>query len=171
VNWAYFPRSARPTRHVLDVVDVFTAAEASIDSQVHTHHSDAVLAAIRPGLLTLGFTVETGKKKSEKIEVPVLYGNNGKLAKVFDADAYHTDAGFVLEVEAGRATANNQFLKDLFQACMMDGVDYLCIAVRNVYEAGGVKNRDFEIVVTFFETLYASNRLKLPLQGILVIGY
>lgn len=66
---------------------------------------------------------------------------------------------------------NNQFLKDLFQACMMDDVDYLAIAVRNVYEAAGANNRDFERVVNFFETMYASNRMKLPLKGILVIGY
>ncbi len=54
---------------------------------------------------------------------------------------------------------------------MMDGVEYLCIAVRNIYVAAGMKNRDFERVVTFFETLYASNRLALPLKGILIIGY
>ena len=61
--------------------------------------------------------------------MPVLYGNNGKVDKAFEADAYHVEQCFVVEVEAGRATANNQFLKDLFQACMMDEVKYLCIAV------------------------------------------
>jgi len=30
-----------------------------------------------------------------------------------------------LEVEAGRAYTNYQFLKDLFQACMMHDVQYL----------------------------------------------
>jgi hypothetical protein len=66
---------------------------------------------------------------------------------------------------------NNQFLKDLFQACMMHGVKYLAIAVRNLYEGGNQKSRDFERVVGFFDTLYASNRLQLPLKGVLVIGY
>ena len=73
----------------------------------------------------------------------------------------------VVEVEAGRGVLNNQFLKDLFQACMMRDVEYLGIAVRHIYKG----NADFEQVVTFFETLYASNRLQLPLKGILVIGY
>jgi hypothetical protein len=54
---------------------------------------------------------------------------------------------------------------------MMDDIDYLAIAVRNIYEAAGTRNPDFERVVTFFETMYASNRMKLPLRGILVIGY
>lgn len=133
--------------------------------------SNGVLEHAGPLLAKAGFTVETGKKKEEKVYVPVLYGNNGHVAKAFEADAYHVTGKFVVEVEAGRAVINNQFLKDLFQACMMDDVEYLAIAVRNVYEAAGVKNPDFERVVTFFETLYASERVKLPLKGILVIGY
>ena len=50
---------------------------------------------------------------------------------------------------------------------MMRDVDFLGIAVRNIYKNG----RDFDKVVKFFETLYASNRLVLPLKGILIIGY
>jgi hypothetical protein len=96
-----------------------------------------------------------------------LFGLNGQLEKSFDADAFHKEAGFVVEVEAGRGVVNNQFLKDLFQACMMNDVYYLAIAVRNGYKG----NRDFEIVCRFMDTLYASQRLQLPLRGILVLGY
>ena len=99
--------------------------------------------------------------------MPVLFGRNGKLEKAFEADAHHEAEGFVVEVEAGRGVTNNQFLKDLFQACMMHGVRYLAIAVRNVYR----ESPDFERAEKFFQTLYASNRLKLPLDGILLIGY
>lgn len=77
----------------------------------------------------------------------------------------------MVEVEAGRGVINNQFLKDLFQACMMDDVDYLAIAVRNKYIAAGIRNPDFDRVVIFFDTLYASNRMVLPLKGVLVLGY
>jgi hypothetical protein len=73
----------------------------------------------------------------------------------------------VIEVEAGRATENNQFLKDIFQACMMFEVEYLVIVVRNEYRG----HKDFEIIYTFLETLYISSRLHLPLKGILLIGY
>ena len=37
--------------------------------------------------------------------------------------------------EAGRAVYNNQFLKDIFQACMMFEVEYLVIAVLNEYSS------------------------------------
>jgi hypothetical protein len=62
---------------------------------------------------------------------------------------------------------NNQFLKDIFQACMMFGVEYLVIAVRKEYRG----RKDFDIIHTFLETLYISNRMHLPLKGILLIGY
>jgi len=97
----------------------------------------------------------------------VLFGLNGRPAKTFNADAHHVAEGFVVEVEAGRGVVNNQFLKDLFQACMMHDVYYLAIAVRNIYKGA----KDFDGVCRFFDTLYASNRLQLPLRGLLVIGY
>jgi hypothetical protein len=146
-------------------------AYPSITSEMHALASNAVLAYVGPRLASKGFTVETGKKKDEKVHVPVLYGNNGRVAKAFEADAHHIQGRFVVEIEAGRGVINNQFLKYLVQACMMGEVDFLAIAVRNVYEAAGIKNRDFERVVVFFETLYASNRMKLPLKGILLVGY
>ena len=100
-----------------------------------------------------------------------MYGKNGKPVKSFDADAYHEQYRFVLEVEAGRAVSNNQFLKDLTEACLMINVDFVGIAVRNIYIAGAQTGQDFEYVKIFFETLYASNRLQLPLKGVLLIGY
>lgn len=171
LNWAYFPRSARPVQLVLEVVAAFQQAYSSIDSSCHTLSSNGVLACLAPYLQEIGFTVETGKRKNEKVYVPVLYGNNGRVQKAFEADAHHPSGRFVVEIEAGRATINNQFLKDLFQACMMDDVEYLAIGVRTVYKAAGITNPDFERVVTFFETLYASNRIQIPLRGILVVGY
>lgn len=99
--------------------------------------------------------------------MPVRFGRNGAVEKTFDADAWRRERKMVMEVEAGRGYTNNQFLKDLFQACMMHDVDYCGIAVRNLY----IESKDFESVVTFLETLYASSRLQLPLKGVLIIGY
>lgn len=59
------------------------------------------------------------------------------------------------------------FLKDIFQASMMHGVEFLILAVRNDYRGGD----DFQKVYTFLETLYISSRLVLPLKGIILIGY
>jgi hypothetical protein len=171
LNWAYFPRSAKPTALALRVVDVFRQAHAGFDSAQHTLPSNDVLVQIAPLLQRIGFRAETGKKADQKVRVPVLYGNNGKVEKAFEADAHHVDGKFVVEIEAGRAVINNQFLKDFFQACMMDDVEYLAIAVRNLYVAASIRNPDFDRVVTHFDTLYASDRMKLPLKGILIIGY
>ena len=168
INWAYFPQSVNPVPLALQVVEVFEEISDSIDSSTHdVQVSDAVLAVTADHFEGLGFAVERGKKKAEKIHVPVLFGRNGKVEKSFEADAYHEEQGFVIEVEAGRGVTNYQFLKDLFQACMMNNVHYLCIAVRNVYR----NSKDFEKVFAFFDTLYKSNRMDLPLKGILIIGY
>jgi hypothetical protein len=171
IQWSHYPRSQAPTALSKAIVRVFEATSSRIDSSEHQLSSNETLRHVTEGLKKLGFEVEAGKKKSEKIQVPVLFGLNGRIEKSFEADAYHEQEGYVLEVEAGRAVSNNQFLKDLFQACMMHRVEYLAIAVRNIYEAGTQKSRDFERVVGFFDTLYASNRLQLPLKGVLVIGY
>ncbi|MBM3769662.1 MAG: hypothetical protein FJW32_30170 [Acidobacteria bacterium] len=171
IEWFYFPQSLEPTALVRGVVAAFENVESKIASPKNTLDSNGVLLKVRPELEVLGFKVETGKKRAEKITVPVLFGRNGKTSKAFDADAYHVQGKFVLEIEAGRAVSNNQFLKDLFQACLMVDVDYLGIAVRRVYEAGNATGKDFETVVTFFETLQASRRLPLPLKGVLILGY
>jgi hypothetical protein len=167
ITWSYFPRSNAPIPLALTVVDTFNRVAAVIDSGLHTLKSNEILAIVKPHLEQAGFRVEVGKRTNDRIRVPVLYGRNGRLEKSFDADAYHEAEGFVVEVEAGRGVTNNQFLKDLFQACMMSGVHYLGIAVRNTYQG----QADFEVVERFFNTLYASQRLKLPLRGILLIGY
>ena len=167
IRWNYFPRSTQVTARAVSVVAAFEAVVDAIDSSAHALNSNAVLALAAPHLIAAGFDVEAGKRAEHKIKVPVLFGQNGRLEKSFDADAYHRQDGFVVEVEAGRGFVNNQFLKDLFQACMMHDVYYLAIAVRNTY----MGHQDFDGVSKFFDTLYASRRLQLPLNGILVIGY
>ena len=107
--------------------------------------------------------------------MPVLFSENDQVDKFFAADALSEDHKIVIEVEAGRAVRNNQFLKDIFQACMMCEVEYLVIAVLNEYtfNTNGKSQtaHDYQSVKTFLETLYVSNRLHLPLKGILLIGY
>ncbi|HWM93284.1 MAG TPA: hypothetical protein VN493_21150 [Thermoanaerobaculia bacterium] len=167
INWMYYPKSSKATELALAVVGAFEFAGESIDSAINNLGSNGVLAQVAQSLRTVGFVVESGKAKADKISVPVLFGLNGRAEKSFEADAYHPKEGFVVEVEAGRGVVNNQFLKDLFQACMMHDVFYVAIAVRNVYS--GVK--DFEKVCRFMDTLFASRRIELPLRGILIIGY
>ncbi len=167
INWQFFPKSRIIPEHLQNVIGVFELNESIISSDNYNYGSNEVLENVRAGLEKLEFQIEKSKKSNDKIKVPVLFGRNGKLEKYFDADGYNKETKTVIEVEAGRAVTNYQFLKDLFQACMMYEVHYLVIAVRKDYRG----NPDFQNVITFFDTLYVSGRLQLPLNGILIIGY
>lgn len=167
IRWQHFPRSLKPSELSKGVIRVFEDNLAQIDSSSQTHASNAVLAIVADPLRLLGFAVERGKKKNDKIAIPVLFGQNGKIEKAFHADAYHEQAKYMLEVEAGRGVTNYQFLKDLFQACACDNVDSLAIAVRNTYNGNG----DFASVCTFVDTVFSSRRFQLPLKELLILGY
>jgi hypothetical protein len=167
IRFQFFPRSRGITKEIQDVINCFIAESDRIKSPENNLPSNEVLEAIRPHLEKIGFIVESGKSRDQKISVPVLFGLNNTIDKSFNADAISSDGKIVLEVEAGRALVNNQFLKDIFQACMMFEVEYLIIAVRNNYRSAD----DFQKINMFLETLYISSRLHLPLKGILLIGY
>lgn len=167
IRFQFFPRSHGITKDVKSVIQCFQKVENEISSEHLKLNSNDVLEVLRPYLEELEYNVETGKTKNDKIHVPVLFGYNNQIDKSFNADALSKDGKIVIEVEAGRAVVNNQFLKDIFQACMMFEVEYLIIAVRNDYRGAD----DFMKIYTFLETLYISSRLHLPLKGILLVGY
>lgn len=167
IQYQFFPRSRGLTDEMRQVVDCFNVVNDRISSETNDLVSNDVLAILRPHFEQIGFVVETGKAKEEKIDVPVLFGIDNKVDKSFYADALSQDGRIVVEVEAGQATENHRFLKDIFEASMMFDVEYLVLAVRNKYRS----HNDFDRVFTFLETLYISNRLHLPLKGILLIGY
>lgn len=167
LRFQFFPRSIAVTQNIAVIIDCFQRNFERINSSTKNHSSNQVLEILRKDLSEQMIEVETGKKDEEKIKVPVLFGLNNKIDKSFNADALSVDGKIVIEVEAGRAVANNQFLKDIFQASMMFGVEYLVVAVRNDYRGGD----DFEKIYTFLETMYISSRITLPLKGILLIGY
>ena len=167
INWQTFPKSAQTTPTVVAVVEAFEKNETNISSATNQLPSDGVLRVLRTDLESVGFQIEKDKTSEGKIKLPVLFGLNGKVEKSFEADGFHSGEKIVLEVEAGRGVTNYQFLKDLFQACMMQNAEHLVVSVRNDYRGSG----DFAKVVNFFETLYASGRLSLPLASITIIGY
>lgn len=162
-----FPRSIGINDTLDKVIQCFNKHIKEIESPANNLKSNDVLKVLEPDLKAIGFIVEESKKSNDKIKVPVLFSKNNHIDKFFDADGLSADGKIVIEVEAGRALANNQFLKDIFQACMMYSVEYLIIAVRNEYK----DSKDFERIFDFLETLYINSRLKLPLKGIHLIGY
>lgn len=167
LRYQLFPRSVGIDDTLQKVIDCFNCHITEIESPAQNLTSNEVLNVISPELKDLGFRVEESKASEDIIKVPVLFSLNNRIDKFFDADAVSNDGRIVIEVEAGRAYSNNQFLKDVFQACMMYGVDYLIIAVRNDYRG----HADFDTIFNFFETLHINGRLQLPLKGIVLIGY
>ncbi len=168
-RWKSYPLSHRPPEFLFGVIGAFVDVWPRINSEKNRLVSNDALALIAPGLARLGFAVETGKRADQKISVPVLFGENGRIVKAFEADAYFEELGIVLEIEAGQAVDNHRFLKDLFQACVMQGVDHLVIAVQTHY---GTKSRDdYKTVEKFIDTLFQSGRLELPLETVTIIGY
>lgn len=175
LNFQYYPKNNMVTDSLNKVIKVFDNNYDKISSANNNKlKSNEVLSVCKQGLKDIGYQVES--KEDGRIQVPVLFGRNNTLEKAFRADAYNEHEKTVIEVEAGRGVMNNQFLKDLFQACMMQEVDYLVIAVRNEYKTKTKTHServsyDFEEVCKFFDALYSSDRLRLPLKGILIIGY
>ena len=180
INWSYFPKTDPIPNELEKVISVFEKNFKEIDTTKDEEkiskgikdkdqrlQSDDILKIVEKDLQDLNFKIETDKKKSNKIRVPVLFGHQGKTAQAFEVDGWHEENKIVLEIERGRAFVNNQFLKDIFEVSVMVNVDYLVLAVSNLYKG----SNDFEKICVWLETIYVTNRIKLSLKGILLIGY
>jgi len=115
IQYQFFPRSRGLTDEMRQIVDCFNVVNDRISSDANDLVSNDVLAVLRPYFEKIGFVVETGKSKEEKIDVPVLFGVDNKVDKSFYADALSQDGRIVIEVEAGQATENHRFLKDILK--------------------------------------------------------
>jgi hypothetical protein len=122
----------------------------------------------------LGFQVERGKNKDEKIERPVFYGENGVPNLRYQINGYHPVWRCGLEIEAGRAWMGNAVYRDLIQALVMVQVDHVLLAVPNGYKyLSGGKNTvssDYKNTCSVADALYLHRRIKLP-YGLTVLGY
>lgn len=123
------------------------------------YDSNAVLKELRNDLMRIGFDVETDKK----IKLYHYY-----------PDAYSASEKYVIEVEAARGYLGNQFLKDYFKACHSEGVEYLCIMVRNRYDYGKTKKRqseNYRLITEKWFDVFLNKNCHDGLKGLLVIGY
>src|SRR5215207_5602143 len=91
IRFSTFPRTEPPPDFVEDVVSVFKQHESEIATEINDKglKSDDVLAVLGPGLADLGFQVEASKKKVDKLERPVFFGENGIPTPRYEIDAYH----------------------------------------------------------------------------------
>ena len=118
MRWNYYPRNRRMDLVSRQIINAFLNVETDITSnksRLENLKSNEVLSIVRPYLEQIGFNVEKGKKDGEKIKMPVLFGENDSISKSFLADAFHEKEKYIVEVEAGRAYVNNQFLKDFLK--------------------------------------------------------
>lgn len=172
-QWQVYPRSKSVTPALKAIVDAFAANESRFEVNLKQGksksnlESNEVLKFIEADLVKAGFKVETSRR--DKIKRPVLYGRQGKSEKSFDVDGFHESEGIILEVESGRGFTNNQFLKDFFSGCAMQGVRHIAIALRLKY--GKTQHEDFEAACSYFDAIYASGRMQFPIESLLVIGY
>jgi hypothetical protein len=170
--WKYYPSRAPSPDWVAGVVAAFTSAGTSIDSRAnHGITSDAALALLRPSLVALGFEIEASKTRADKIWRPVLFGEMGRALVSYEVDGFHPEHGIVLEVEAGRGAAGNAEYRDLIRTSLIVDADYLVLGMMVEYRSGKTTWRSYERTREQIDAIYASERLKLPFRGILLIGY
>ena len=176
IRYCYYPRTRAPPEFVNKVVAAFRANEDAISTVDDDNglRSDDVLDIVRDDLEVIGFDVEEGKKKEEKIHRPVLFGENGEPDLQYEVDGYHEGQYYGLEVEAGRTVKGNALYRDLIQAAVMVQVDTLVLVVPNVYRynSGGrtTESKAYEKSNDVIDTVYASGRIELPFETLL-IGY
>jgi hypothetical protein len=174
--WRFFPARQAPPAWVDSVVAVFKAVQAKIDSaHIQGLQSDGVLEQVRPGLEALGFLVESGKQKANKIARPVLFGEQGHPRVNYEVDAVLDFEGVLLEVEAGRGMMGNAVYRDLIRTSLIVGARYLVLAVMNEYRYKSKKktltSHDYALTLDQLDAIFASGRLDFPFDGVLVIGY
>ena len=175
-EWFYYPSHDQPPAWVRDFVAAVTGVRSEIESRsVEGLTSDTVLAFLRPGLVELGYEVESGKHRTEKIRRPVLFGDQGVERVAYEVDAVHDELGIVVEVEAGRGARGNATYRDLIRASLIVGAKYLALGVMLEYRHHG---KDRSVAVSSYketknqlDAIYASGRLRVPFDGVLLFGY
>lgn len=153
--------------HLKKVVEVFNKNFEKINSEgVNVElSSNEVLEIVKDDLENISYKVEGSFQHQDKIVFKIQTKYHDELQ--FHADAYQSETKTIIEVEAGRAVVNYQFLKDFYQASVIKECDYLVIAVRKQYK----NTKDFEKVSKFIDGFFNDESFKIPLKGVLIIGY
>lgn len=113
-DWIYYPIRTSPPHWTEGFLTAIRDARHAIESSTNDGlTSDIVLGHLAPALHALGYTVETGKRASQRIRRPVLFGDRGAEVVSYEVDAVHDGLGVVVEVEAGRGARGNAIYRDL----------------------------------------------------------
>ena len=100
IRFSTYPRTEPPPEFAIPLAAVFQSLETEISTVLLEKGltSDQVLAVLRNDLYNLGFEVEAGKLKEQKIERPVFFGENGVPTVRYQIEAYHPEWKCVLEI-------------------------------------------------------------------------
>ncbi|MBT1607879.1 hypothetical protein [Curtobacterium flaccumfaciens] len=179
--WTYFPRNARPEEWALGLVESVERNRSTLDTtevsseSVTKLTSDAVLEVLRPAMEELGFKVESGKSRGQRIERPVLFGDNGRPEVKYEIDAFHDELGIAVEVEAGRGAMSNAAYRDIIRTSLLLDANYfvLMMPIEYRYQSSGrvLMTEAFAKTRDQLSAIYASRRLRLPFAAVLLIGY
>ncbi len=176
-DWTYYPANRRADPWVLSLLEVVTGAQAHIDTATvrASLTSDTVLASLRPGLVALGYEVEASKAKADRIRRPVLFGQQGTERVAYEIDAVNDAIGVDVEIEAGRGAQSNAVYRDLIRASLIVDVRFfaLCVMTRYRFNSGSraVATASYDDAKAQLDAIYASGRLVLPFEGVLLFGY
>jgi hypothetical protein len=166
-----------PPPWVDQFIGVVTAAQSLIDTaQVAGLTSNKVLESLRPGLEQLNYKVEDRGTRT-KLYRPVLFGDEGAAQVAYNVDAVHDELGVVVEIEAGRGARGNALYRDLIRASLIVNAKFLVIGMMQTYRHQNIKKQTTVAVEGYVEAkravdaVYASGRLQLPFEGLLLFGY
>jgi hypothetical protein len=91
----------------------------------------------------------------------------------YEIDAFHPQHGIVVVVEAGRSVMGNAIYRDIVRMSLMIDARCAVIAVPLEYKFGKKRtlNKAYEITVGAMNAIWSSERLPLPFEGMLLVGY
>lgn len=176
-RFSHYPRNVGAPMWVEPLVNAFRSCRTQIDTILLPKgiSSDDVLKALRPALTTLGYEVEAGKRADQKVRRPVLFGDEGVPRVMYEIDAFHDELGIAVEVEAGRGAANNADYRDIVRTSLILDSRYLVLAMPIAYKfTSSGKQTSISAYANSrdqLDAIYASQRLRLPFEGILLVGY
>lgn len=174
-RWSYFPRNIRHPAWVGELVTAVADAEARIATTrgAPVLDSNGVLLQLADALAALGYQVERSKMATDKIARPVLFGDEGAADVTMEIDAFHDGLGIAVEVEAGRAWNGNAVYRDLVRTSLLLDARFLALILPIAYAPPSARAPvpAFGYSRDLLGAIYASQRLRLPFDGVLLIGY
>lgn len=106
----------------------------------------------------------------------MLFGDQGRERVAYEVDAVQDELGILVEVEAARGARGNAVYRDLVRSSLIVDQHFLVLGVMRSYRYQSSSGRP--IIVSSYrdskdqlDALYASGRLRLPFEGVLLFGY